>query len=289
MLESSPMIGARVVSLVLVVLLAVPPSARAASEGLAAGAASRFERLAAVSLPPLGSVFAAAAPKGLFGAELERFLREAVSVPVSEAPQLLSPVLAADLDLPSLLNRHLKTSLRYDLGGKSVWFGATFDRRQNAHLGVLIEGEVQRYYNVLGLVDRPQRLRIGTDNYRLELWPNPFGQLKSRIVVVNEDYDERRSFSITELLAAISRTGGEVSISGLSYRVFYGDGLEGGVPNPASRLFAFLHIDREGNPHIYLVSESLVPSDRIAVFPLFGGASVGLSRRGESLRIYTSS
>ena len=103
---------------------------------------------------------------------------------------------------------------------------------------------------------------------------------------VSENDWER--FSLKDMLAAVSAVGGAVPIAGQSYRVFYGDGVAGGVPNPAARLFAFMVLAPSGIPHIYLISESQVPSEGMAVFKLFGDVLVGLSRQEQFLRVYTN-
>ncbi|MEK7384563.1 MAG: hypothetical protein AAB262_14945 [Elusimicrobiota bacterium] len=278
--------------LVLALAVAVPSAAQAASEALSASAALSFQATAfgpsAPSFRPhrAGGVAQAARILGVLDS-LDEYLRDHIRVVGETAVAVMAPTLVADLDLKVLLNRQLKTSLRFDMGGRTVWCGGVFDLQQNAYLSVLVEGEAARYYNVKGIYKREKTLRIGSKTYKLWLSPNVFDKIKSEIVFTNRDdeYDETR-FTLKKMLSSVAEVGAPVPLSGQSYRVFYADGLRGDQPDASARLFTFAMTGPNGDLHVYLIPEALVPSDRIAIFKMFADQPVGLTRQADFLKIY---
>ena len=66
---------------------------------------------------------------------------------------------AAEYDLAAALNSHLKTNLRYQLSGHTVWFSGAFDRSQKPYVSVLVEGYAPLYYDVKALLNQDQQQR----------------------------------------------------------------------------------------------------------------------------------
>jgi len=279
-------------ALALAVALAAPCAARAASEAMSASAASSFQAAAfgtgTRAFRPLG---ASGAPQAVRMSAMldtwDEFLRDHTGVVGEEGVQALAPTLAADLDLSALLNKQLKTSLRFNMGGKTVWCGGLFDRNQTAYLSVLIDGEAPRYYDVKGIYKHEEKLKIGAKTYKLWLSANIFSKLKSEIVFTNlDDENDETRFNLKKMLASVTAAGALVPFTGQPYRVFYTDGLRANQADPNARLFTFVMTDPNGDLHVYLIPVELVPSDRIAVFKMFADRAVGLTRQGETLKIY---
>lgn len=279
-------------ALVLALALAVPSAAQAASEALSASASLSFSAAAfapgAASFRPRG---AAGIPRAVQMTAVldswDEFLRDHTGVVGEDAAAAGAPTLAADLDLDVLLNKQLKTALRFNMGGKTVWCGGIFDRNQTAYLSVLVDGQPVRYYDVKGIYKHEEKLRIGSNNYKLWLSANIFSKLKSEIVFTNlDDENDETRFNLKKMLSSVADAGALVPLTGQPYRVFYTDGLRGNQADPSARLFTFLMTEPNGDLHVYLIPVELVPADRIAIFKLFADRAVGLSRSGSSLKIY---
>jgi hypothetical protein len=209
-------------------------------------------------------------------------LRDSASVLGPSSFRAATPsTLKADLDLANLLNRHLKTSLRFQLSGRTVWFSGAFDAGQNPFVSILVDGYGPMYFNVKALVNTDQRLTFGGARYTLSLSPNIFHKMKSTINLKNDaNSREAARFSVQDMLDAVSVAGLPIGVSGQAYKFYYADGVGGG-----QRMFVFIYGGSK-DFHVFLVPESQVPADRMGVFTLFGGKRVGLSRRGTHLQIY---
>lgn len=274
-------------TLALAVLLSIPAAAQAASEALSASAAAAFGPGVRSFRPRAAAGIPAAVRMTVVLDSLDEYLRGHTGVLGEDAAQVAAPALAADLDLKVLLNKQLKTALSFNLGGKTVWCGGLFDLQRNAYLSVLIDGEAARYYDVKGIYKHEERLRIGSKNYKLRLSANVFNKLKSEIVFTNlDDENDETRFDLKKMLSAVSDAGALVPVSGQPYRVFYTDGLHGNQPDAAVRLFTFLMTEPNGDLHVYLIPQELVPVDRVAVFKMFADLAIGLTRQGDSLKIY---
>jgi hypothetical protein len=198
-----------------------------------------------------------------------------------------APAPASEIDLAGLLNKQLKTSLQYTLGGKTVWVGGAFDRSQNAYVSILVDGEAARFYNVRSLLDREQDLAIGTGRYKLFLQPNVINQMRSEIILENAaDEDDKVRITLRRMMDSAGQAGHAVTLGAQAYRVFYSDDVVNGQANPANKVFTFLLVDGRGEIHVFLIPAELVTSDRIAVFKMFEDKRVGLQQVGGRLRIY---
>ena len=277
--------------ILLAAALAVPAAGQYSSESLAVSASARFEAFTAQSasagfrttvspgMPKLDSSAADAFLGDLRGSEsvLEPGYFRIAAVPP-----------AAELELAPLLNRHLKTSLRYQLSGRTVWFSGAFDSAQTAYVSVLVDGFPPIYFNVKALLDNEQHLSVGGARYTLSLSPNIFHKMKSTINLTNDaNSREAARFSVQDMLDAVSASGLAVALSGQPYKFYYVDGVESFTGFTGGRMFVFIH----GNSkdfHVFLIPENQVPADRLGVFTLFGGQRVGLARRGASLQVYVN-
>lgn len=192
-----------------------------------------------------------------------------------------------EMDLAPLLNRHLKTSLKYSLGGKDVWISGAFDRSQNAYISVLEDGKEARFFNVKDLLTNPQVLEIGTGKYKLSLSPDLSDQLESEVVLTNmADKKDKQRVTLREMFAAITAAAEEIKLTGQTYRFFYMEDIKDGKADKTSKSFAFILTDAQGEIHIFLVPSELVPSDKIAVFKMYEDKRVGLQESGGKLKVY---
>lgn len=264
--------------------LAVLAAAQTTPESLSAAAGLRFQTVAleagSMSFRP---TLSAGMPRLAQGAD-EEFLGE-----LHGAASLLTPgsfrtrdaAQSAELDLGPLFNRHLKTSLRYQLSGRTVWFSGAFDAGQNPFVSVLVDGSAPLYFNVKALLHTDQHLNVGGAHYTLSLSPNIFHKMKSTINLKNDaNSREAARFSVQSMLDAVSAAGAPVAVSGQAYKFYYANGVGDG-----QRMFVFI-CGGGSDFHVFLIPESRVPADRMGVFALFGGKRVGLSRAGATLRIY---
>lgn len=272
-------------AVLLTAALAVPAAAQSGLESLSVAAGARFQT---VALEAASSGFrptiSAGMPKLDEGAAADFMgeLRGSASVlgPASFRSRAVATQ-AADLELTSLFNRHLKTSLRYQLSGRTVWFSGAFDAAQTAYVSVLVDGSAPVYFNVKALLNTDQHLSIGGAQYTLSLSPNIFHKMKSTISLKNDaNSREAARFSVQDMLDAVSAAGLPVGLQGQAYKFYYADGVGGG-----QRMFVFIHGDSK-DFHVFLIPENQVPADRMGVFTLFGGQRVGLSHRGTSLQVF---
>jgi hypothetical protein len=271
-------------AVLLAAALAVPAAAQNTAESFAVSAGARFQ---AASLEALSSGFRPTNSAGMpklderGAADFTGELRDSASV---VAPASFSSVVAAqsaDLELASLFNRHLKTSLRYQLSGRTVWFSGAFDAAQTAYVSVLVDGDAPVYFNVKALLNTDQHLNVGGAHYTLSLSPNIFHKMKSTISLKNDaNSREAARFTVQDMLDAVSAAGVAVGVSGQSYKFYYADGVGGG-----QRMFVFIYGDSK-DFHVFLIPENQVPADRMGVFTLFGGKRVGLAHRGTSLQVF---
>ncbi|HEX4046579.1 MAG TPA: hypothetical protein VH309_02020 [Elusimicrobiota bacterium] len=270
-------------ALLLAAALAVPAAAQNSAEGLAASAGARFAALAG---PDASAGFRPTLSAGMprldaaGEADIMGELRDSSSLLFPGSILSAAAAQTADLDLALLLNRHLKTSLRYQLSGRTVWFSGAFDSAQTAYVSVLVDGSAPVFFNVKALLGDDQHLTVGGVPYTLSLSPNIFHKMKSKINLKNDaNARETARFSVQDMLDAVSAAGLPIALSGQSYKFYYADGVDG------RRMFVFIHGDSK-DFHVYLIPENQVPADRMGVFTLFGGKKAGLSHRGTSLQIY---
>ncbi|HXT00993.1 MAG TPA: hypothetical protein VN915_09985 [Elusimicrobiota bacterium] len=259
-------------------------AAQAGPEALSVAAEARFQTAAleagSVSFRP---TLSAGMPRLAQGAD-EEFLGElqgAASLLTPGAFHVLGAAQAGEMDLAALYDRHLKTSLRYQLSGKTVWFSGAFDASQNPFVSVLVDGSAPLYFNVKALLHADQHLVVNGARYTLSLSPNIFHKMKSTINLKNDaNSREAARFSVQGMLDAVSASGAPVTLSGEAYRFYYADGV-----GASSRMFVFI-CGSTSDFHVYLIPETKVPAEKMGVFSLFGGKRVGLSRAGQALRIY---
>ncbi|MDE2490557.1 MAG: hypothetical protein KGM24_06890 [Elusimicrobia bacterium] len=267
---------------VLAAALAAPVAAQTSLEALSAASGARFSAAfpASAAFRPSRALLDAAAVSNL-----EEELRGRTTLLQADSAESAAAAPAADVELAPLLNRQLKTSLRWVLNGRTVWFGGAFDSKQNAYVSITVDGSAPLYFYVRGLLDQEQSVSIGGRSYTLSLSANIFHKLNSKIVLTDDASGREIRFSIQDMLNAISAVGAPVRLSDQAYTVYYTDGVDGGRANPSARLFDFVY-NQNGNFHVYLIPETSVPSDRLAVFSMFNGKRVGLVARGGRLQVY---
>jgi len=271
-------------AVLLTAAFALSAAAQTTPESLSVAAGARFQ---AVSLEAGSMSFrptlSAGMPRLAQGAELD-FLGELQGAATLLSPgsyRTLGAAQAGELELPALYNRHLKTSLRYQLSGRTVWFSGAFDAGQNPFVSVLVDGSAPLYFNVKALLHADQHLTVGGARYTLSLSPNIFHKMKSTINLKNDaNSREAARFSVQAMLDAVSAAGSPVTVSGEAYKFYYANGVGDG-----QRMFVFI-CGGGSDFHVFLIPESRVPEGRMGVFALFGGRRAGLSRVGTSLRIY---
>ncbi|MDX6770617.1 MAG: hypothetical protein SF051_13870 [Elusimicrobiota bacterium] len=260
--------------------------AEAQSEAAAAGARAAFD-LSIISPQPefrrsmrnSWQVIAQANPGAGF------FTVNAALIATADLGAAAAPTV--EVDLASLLNKQLKTSLKYTVGGKDVWVGGAFDRAQNAFVSILVDGEPAKFYNVRSLLDREQALQLGTASYKMYLAPNVINQMKSEIILENAaDEDDKIRITLKKMMDAAGAAGHAVTLGTQAYRVFYTDDVRNGQADPSSKVLTFLLVDARGEIHVFLIPAELVPGDKIAVFKMFEDKRVGLTQTGGRLKIY---
>lgn len=268
--------------LLLTALLAVAAPVRAAGpESLVLGAQSSFLAAGQLKFAPGFSV-----EKG-FGRRPD-LSAQTVSLPGrGEFVSILSAAPALELDLAPMLNRHLKTSLAFTLGGKNLWVSGAFDKAQNAFVSILVDGAEPLFFNVKGLLDKEETLVIGNATYKLSLAPNVIDQLESEIVLKNvANRKDRESVTIKEMLAAVSAAGADVKVGGQAYKAFYYDDIKDGRADKTNKAFAFILTDGKGEIHVFLVPAELVPADKIAVFKMYENHRIGLAQVSGKLQVF---
>lgn len=236
---------------------------------------SRLAQLGAFGLPDLGG----------FDGYMKEHSRVAVADGAVQTLALAGPL--ADIDLSALLNRQLKTSLKYNVGGRDVWIGGVFDRESNAYVTVWVDGSQPGFYNVRGLLDKEQPITIGTAKYKLYLSPNVINQMKSEIVLENAaDEDDKIRVTLKKMLEAVGNAGQAVAFTDQTYKVFYTDDMKNGQPDKTAKLFIFLLTEASGDIHVFLIPAKEVPSDKINVFKMFKDKRVGLTQQNGRLKVY---
>ncbi len=264
--------------------LAMPAAAQTGLESLSVSGGARFQAAAFAVAP---GAFRPTLPAG--APRLDGFSSAAFADELLNSSEILkalsfrpaSPTAVATLDLAALLNRHLKTNLRYTLSGRTVWFSGAFDAQQNPFVSILVDGSAPRYFNVKALLDADQSLIVGGANYTLSLSPNIFHKMKSTINLKNDaNSRETARFSVQDMLDAVSAAGQALALSDQSYKFYYADGVSGG-----GRMFVFIYGDSR-NFHVYLVPENQVPTGRLGVFSMFNGKRVGLALNAGTLQVY---
>lgn len=268
---------------VVVAAFSVSAAAQPLPEAFSAAGAARFD--AAMAMP--GSQFRPTLSGGApvltaeEAAGFDKELDDTTSLVRASGFVAAAPALTSQLDLASLLNRHLKTRLHYTLSGRSVWFSGAFDRGQKPFVSVLVDGQAARYFDVKALLNQDQRVFVGGTPYTLSLSANIFHKMKSTISLKNDaNSRETARFSVQDMLDAVSAAGEPVNFSDQQYRFYYADGVDGG-----GRMFVFIY----GNTkdfHVYLIPEALVPSDKLGVFKMFNDKRVGLAQQNGRLSVY---
>jgi hypothetical protein len=192
-----------------------------------------------------------------------------------------------DVGLEPLLNRHLKTSLKFALGGSAVWVSGGFNRAQKPAVAITEDGKPTRYFDVEALLDSPEILDIGSAKYQLSLSPNMTDLLGSKIVLTNvANKKEQQKITLREMLAAVAAAGDNASIGGQAYKVFYYDDIEDGQASANSRSIAFILVDSAGEFHVFLIPAELIPGDRVALFKMLNNNVAGLQKVGNVLRVF---
>lgn len=281
------MIGTRIAAAVLAAL-ALAARAEASPEAAAAGARAAFDLSIASPRPEFkpslrrawgGAVLMAPAAAGFF--RVTGAVSATAELTLSGAPA------AAEIDLNALLNKQLKTSLKYSIGGKDVWIGGAFDRQQNAYVSILVDGGAPRFFEVKSLLDKEQPLELGTARYKLYLNPNVINQMKSEIILENAaDEDDKVRVTLKKMMDAVGSSGQLVTLGAHNYRVFYTDDVRNGAADASARVFTFLLVDGGGEIHVFIIPADLVPGDKVAVFKMFEDKRVGLTQSGGRLKIY---
>lgn len=272
---------------VLAVVLAAP-RAYAGHEALAAGADRAFLSVA-ISNPvpmPAKKSWQAYVPTMQLGAQMSWFsLSVLAQLGNEQAAGTAAQV--GDLDLATLLNRQLKSPLKYNLGGKDVWISGAFDRSQNAYVSILVDGSDAVFFNVKGLLDKEEAVTAGTKKYKLYLAPNVINQMKSEIILENAaDEDDKVRITLKKMLEGVGAGGAPVTVGGQAYKVFYTDDVKNGRVDKAAKTFTFILTEPNGEIHVFLIPAELVPGDKIAVFKMFKDQRVGLQQKDGKLKIY---
>lgn len=283
------MIDVKTVFAVALALAIAPSSARAGSEALAHGADRAF--VAAFSQPlsmpdPAKWTVQMPRPTAQIAMPSANWFSLAVLAQLG-SQQIAAAAPATELDLASLLNKQLKSPLKYSLGGKDVWVSGAFDRQQNAYVSILVDGAEARFFNVRGLLDKEEDVAAGSARYKLYLSPNVINQMKSEIILENAaDEDDKVRISLKKMLQGVGDSGASATVAGQAYKVFYTDDIKAGRVDKTAKTFTFILTEANGEIHVFLIPAELVPSDKIAVFKMFNNARVGLLQKGGKLQIY---
>ena len=282
------MFHTKVLAVLVLALASAPAHAFAGSEAMAHGADGAF--LNAAFIQPLPRP---AAGKWTVQMPMAQVLPSTNWFTLAVLAQLggeAAPGSAAqvgDIDLSLLLNKQLKSSLKYTLGGKNVWISGAFDREQNAYVSILVEGSPAVFFNVRGLLDKEETVTSGSASYGVYLSPNVINQMKSEIILENKaNEDDKVRISLKKMLAAVSETGAPATVSNQAYKVFYTDNIKSGRVDQTAKSFTFLLTEASGDIHVFLIPAELVPSDKIAVFKMFANVRVGLQQKGGKLKVF---
>ena len=263
-------------------------SAGAGSSFLTSGfAAPRFVRGAAVASVP-GSAVSLNSVRDVLGRVLGgSALPSPLTLGVLAQVGPGGKTASKEITLAPLLNRHFKTTLTFQMGGKDVWISGSFDRGQKAYVSVLEDGKAARFYNVEELLTHPGQLDIGSAKVKLSLSPDLTDQLESEIVLTNTaNRKDQQRITLRDMLAAVSAAGENVTIAGAPYKLFYYDDIKDGHGDASSKSFAFIQTNAKGEIAVFLVPAELVPADKIAVFKMADNSSVGLQQKDGKLRLF---
>lgn len=273
---------------VLALTLALAPTrAFAGSEALAHGADQAFANAAFFDKLPSAGKWTVQMPS-----PMAQIMPSMSWFSLSVLAQLGGPVQSGaaqvgDIDLASLLNKQLKSPLKYNLGGKDVWVSGAFDRQQNAYVSILVDGSDAVFFNVKGLLDKEESVSAGANKYTLRLSPNVINQMKSEIVLENKaNEDDVVRITLKKMLEGVGAGGASVTIGGAGYKVFYTDDIKGGRVDKTAKSFTFILTEASGEIHVFLIPAELVPGDKIAVFKMFNNARVGLTQKDGKLKVY---
>ena len=272
-------------------LTLAPARALAGSEAYAAGADAAFQQAAfvlplparaatdwTIQRPPLASIKALPAMS---------WFSLSVLAQLGDAPQAAAATQTADIDLATLLNKQLKSQLKYTMGGKDVWISGAFDRQQNAFVSILVDGSDAVFFNVKGLLDKEESVTAGANTYKLYLSPNVINQMKSEIVLENAaNEDDKVRVTLKKMLDAVGAAGADAKVGDQTYKVFYTDDIKAGRVDKTAKTFSFILTEANGQIHVFLIPAELVPSDKIAVFKMFKDRRVGLSQKDGKLKVY---
>jgi hypothetical protein len=263
-------------------------SAAVSPEALSAGS---WEAITALQTPGLAATprFVKAPREEAAPAleELGKTAGEPLSLVATEQKAKAAAAPVKEADLNALYNRQLKTSLQYSLGGKTVWASGVFDRSKDAYLSILEDGKTPVFYNIKDLLGSSPNLRIGSASYEISLAANAGTPLKSKILITNKaDDTDEKSFSLKQMIAAISAVGEQVVIGGQNYSFFYYDDMKAGKADSSSQSFAFLLTDTNGDFDIFMIPAELVPSGSVAVFKMSQNKRMGLQKSGGTLKVY---
>jgi hypothetical protein len=275
--------------LVLALALAAAPSrALAGSESLSFGADRAFMDAAFAPLPrPSAAKWTVQMPKAQLVSSPAWFSLAVLAQLGADEQQAAAGTQVGDVDLATLLNKQLKSPLKYTLGGKDVWVSGAFDRQQSAFVSILVDGAEARFFNVKGLLDKEEELVSGTAKYKLYLAPNVINQMKSEIILENAaNEDDKVRITLKKMLEAVGAGGASVTVAGQAYKVFYTDDIKAGRADKTAKSFTFILTEPNGEIHVFLIPADLVPSDKIAVFKMFNNARVGLAQKDGKLKVY---
>ena len=268
-------------TLIVLALALIAPSAFAGSEALSAGGEAAFVNAAFFSALPKAQVFTIQKPSPL--AQMSWF---SLSVLTELGAPAAAGAQVGEIDLATLLNKQLKSPLKYTLGGKDVWVSGAFDRAQNAYVSILVDGSDAVFFNVKGLLDKEEQVTAGSAKYKLYLSPNVINQMKSEIVLENAaNEDDKVRITLKKMLEAVGAGGASVAVSGQNYKVFYTDDIKAGRVDKTAKSFTFILTEGSGEIHVFLIPAELVPSDKIAVFKMFQNVRVGLTQKDGKLKI----
>ncbi len=274
----------------LVLALATAPSrALAGSEAMAAGADHAFMNAAfAAPLPaPAQNLWTLQMPKPTARLMPVTWFSLSVLGELGGEASLGAGAQVGDIDLASLLNKQLKSPLKYRMGGKDVWVSGAFDRAQNAYVSILVDGAEPRFFNVKGLLDKEEEVVSGTNKYTLRLSPNVINQMKSEIILENKaNEDDMIRITLKKMLEGVGVSGAAVAVSGQNYKVFYTDDIKAGRADKTAKSFTFMLTEANGEFHVFLIPAELVPADKIAVFKMFNNTRVGLVQKDGKLKVY---
>ena len=283
------MTHAKTLLILILALAAAPARVLAGSEALAVGADAAFRQAAfATPLPrPSAAAWTIHAPIAQMAFPSMNWFSLAVLAQLGGDQVAATAAEVGSIDLATLLNRQLKSPLKYSLGGKDVWVSGAFDRQQNAYVSILVDGSEALFFNVKGLLDKEETITAGTAKYKLYLAPNVINQMKSEIILENAaNEDDKVRVTLKKMLEGVGAGGAAATVGGQSYKIFYTDDIKNGRVDKTAKTITFILTEASGEIHVFLIPAELVPADKIAVFKMFANARVGLMQKDGKLKIY---